>query len=197
MHLDATLIRADVSWGAVVDAHADAVLAEAGELRAREAPASAAPASSTKAERICRTDPDASLGKGGRTSRVEPAYTQYTAVDAMRGVVLDVEVTGGAVHDTNGMSALDAVPLRRADRSRSRRWTRATRSRGCSPTLRHTGSRRSCRPATRRPAGWRHPGAPRQAGRLARSPALPAGQAPRSAQPAERRGPEGISVERT
>src|SRR3954464_2782371 len=28
VHLDATLIRANVSWGAVVDAHSDAVLAE-------------------------------------------------------------------------------------------------------------------------------------------------------------------------
>src|SRR5918994_7716698 len=32
VHLDATLIRADVSWGAVVDAHTSAVLTEAGEL---------------------------------------------------------------------------------------------------------------------------------------------------------------------
>jgi Transposase DDE domain len=31
-------------------------------------------------------------------------------VDAIRGVILDVEVTGGAVHDTNAMTALDAVP---------------------------------------------------------------------------------------
>ena len=32
-------------------------------------------------------------------------------MDALRGVVLDVEVTGGGVHETNAMSALDAIPL--------------------------------------------------------------------------------------
>ena len=34
VHLDATLIRADVSWGAMVDAHADAVLAGGDETQA-------------------------------------------------------------------------------------------------------------------------------------------------------------------
>jgi Transposase DDE domain len=111
VHLDATLIRADVSWAAVVDTHTSAVLTEAGELGALPAPAEEVSAGAAKVGRVCRTDPEASLGKGARTSRVEPAYKQHTAVDAMRGVVLDVEVTGGATHDTNAMSALDAVPL--------------------------------------------------------------------------------------
>jgi transposase len=111
MHLDATLIRADVSWGAVVDAHADAVLAGVDEAQPSDPPNGEPHAPGEKPRRICRTDPDASLGKGGRTSRVEPAYKQHTAVDALRGVVLDVEVTSGAVHDTNAMTALDTVPL--------------------------------------------------------------------------------------
>jgi transposase len=110
VHLDATLIRADVSWGAVVDAHVDAVVAGADETRPLDPPAGGPPAPGGTARRFCRTDPDASLGKGGRTSRVEPAYKQHTAVDALCGVVLDVEVTGGAVHDTNAMAGLDAVP---------------------------------------------------------------------------------------
>lgn len=111
VHLDATLIRADVSWGAVVDAHVGAVLAEADEPQPSESPGDEPRAGRGKMQRVCRTDPDASLGKGGRTSRVEPAYKQHTAVDAMCGVVLDVEVTGGAVHDTHAMTALDTVPL--------------------------------------------------------------------------------------
>src|SRR3974390_3296365 len=64
----------------------------------------------SKTPRICRTDPDASLGKGGRLPRVEPAYKQQTAVDAQQGVILDVEVTTGGAHDTNTLSALDEVP---------------------------------------------------------------------------------------
>ena len=110
VHLDATLIRADVSWEAVVDAHTDAVMAETGSTQASEPPIEAAPAPAEKARRVCRTDPDASLGKGGRTSRIEPAYKQHTAVDARRGVVLDVEVTTGGIHDSNAMTGLDAVP---------------------------------------------------------------------------------------
>ena len=110
VHLDATLIRADVSWGAVVDAHTAAVLAGTDASQSPDPPDGEPPAPRAKARRLCWTDPDASLGKGGRTSRVEPAYKQHTAVDALCGVVLDIEVTGGAVHDTNAMSALDAVP---------------------------------------------------------------------------------------
>jgi Transposase DDE domain len=67
-------------------------------------------ATTSKTQRICQTDPDASLGKGGRLPRVEPAYKQQTAVDTKQGVILDVEVTTGRVHDSNTLSALDEVP---------------------------------------------------------------------------------------
>ena len=75
----------------------------------RQAPSPEA-ATTSKTQRICQTDPDASLGKGGRLPRVEPAYKQQTAVDAKQGVILDVEVTTGSVHDSNTLSALDGVP---------------------------------------------------------------------------------------
>ena len=100
------LIRANVSWDAIVEAHADAVLTELHSTSA----ASPKVATTGKTQRICRTDPDASLGKGGRLPRVEPAYKQQTAVDARQGVILDVEVTTGGVHDSNTLSALDDVP---------------------------------------------------------------------------------------
>src|SRR5215813_1463327 len=96
VHLDATLIRANVSWDAIVEAHADAVLTE---LDSTPAP-SPEVATTSKTQRICQTDPDASLGKGGRLPRVEPAYKQQTAVDTKQGVILDVEVTTGSVHET-------------------------------------------------------------------------------------------------
>jgi transposase len=62
VHIDATLIRANVSWDAIVEAHADAVLTELHSTSA----ASPKVATTGKTQRICRTDPDASLGKGGR-----------------------------------------------------------------------------------------------------------------------------------
>ena len=95
-----------MSWDAIVEAHADAVLTE---LDSTPAP-SPEVATTSKTQRICQTDPDASLGKGGRLPRVEPAYKQQTAVDAQQGVILDVEVTTGGVHDSNTLSALDEVP---------------------------------------------------------------------------------------
>ena len=82
VQLDATLIRANVSWDAVVEAHADAVLTEPDSTSAP----SPKVASTSKTQRIWQTDPDASLGKGGRLPRVEPAYKQQTAVDAKQGV---------------------------------------------------------------------------------------------------------------
>ena len=79
IHLDATLIRANVSWDAIVEAHADAVLSELDHTctvaRGSHDQQNAAD---------LPNDPDASLGKGGRLPRVEPAYKQQTAVDARR-----------------------------------------------------------------------------------------------------------------
>ena len=93
VHIDSTLVRADVSWEAIARKHADAV-----------------EAANSLAEPVCRTDPDASLATNNRARRVEPAYKQHTAVDAKAGVVLDVAMTTGAQHDTKGVEAqLDAI----------------------------------------------------------------------------------------
>jgi hypothetical protein len=62
------LIRANVSWNAIVEAHADAVF----ELDSTSAP-SPEIVTTSKTQRICQTDPAASLGKGGRLPRVGPA----------------------------------------------------------------------------------------------------------------------------
>jgi len=97
VHIDSSLVRADVSWEAVARKHVQAV-------EAANSPAEPA------AEPVCRTDPEASLATNNRARRVEPAYKQHTAVDAEAGVVLDVAVTTGAQHDTKAVEAqLDAV----------------------------------------------------------------------------------------
>ncbi len=94
VHIDSSLVRADVSWEAIARRHADAVDAANGP-----------------AEPVCRTDPDASLATNNRARRVEPAYKQHTAVDAEAGVVLDVALTTGAQHDTKAVEGqLDAIP---------------------------------------------------------------------------------------
>lgn len=73
VHIDATLIRADVSWDSMVERHATAVLDGDATAPAAE------PGSSSK--RVSRTDPDATLATGTRRGRMEPRYKQHTAVD--------------------------------------------------------------------------------------------------------------------
>ena len=105
VHIDSSLIRADVSWDAIARRHADAVEAAEGDGGAKE-PAAAKP---TKMS-ACTTDPDATLATNTKARRSEPAYKQHTPADAERGVILDVAVTTGAVHDTKAVEdRLDAV----------------------------------------------------------------------------------------
>jgi transposase len=99
VHIDASLIRADVTWDAIADAHADAVTT-AHPVLPDAVPAAKAPSSRRQPRRVCTTDPDASLGKVRRNLPAQPSYKQHTAVDQTCGVVLDVVVTTGATHES-------------------------------------------------------------------------------------------------
>ena len=98
VHIDASLIRADVTWDAIVDAHADAVTT-AHPVLPDAAPAPPLPPA-RQPRRVCTTDPDASLGKVRRNLPARPSYKQHTAADQTCGVVLDVVVTTGATHES-------------------------------------------------------------------------------------------------
>lgn len=89
VHVDATLIRADVSWEAVAVKHAEKVVSEN-----EDAPPE--PPKQGKKKRICTTDPDASVGKSISERRSFPAYKQQTAVDDKVGVVVDVDIITGS-----------------------------------------------------------------------------------------------------
>jgi hypothetical protein len=52
-----------------------------------------------RTKKVCVTDPDATMATSGRNRRLEPSYKQHAVVDDVRGVVLDVEVTTGAVNE--------------------------------------------------------------------------------------------------
>jgi transposase len=107
VHVDATLIRADVAWESLAVRHADAVLAQDAEGNAPEP--GAASAAKLLAERdgkrtgrhkkVCLTDPDATMATNARNRRLEPAYKQHTAVDDACGVVLDLEITTGEANE--------------------------------------------------------------------------------------------------
>jgi transposase len=96
VHVDASLIRADVSWESLVARHLEAVAAanppdnEEAERRSRQ---------TGKYKKISTTDPDATMATNGRHRRLEPSFKQHTAVDDVSGVVLDVTVTTGEVNE--------------------------------------------------------------------------------------------------
>jgi Transposase DDE domain len=97
-HVDASLIRANVSWESLARRHVEAVA---------QANGPAPPADETKMKgrqtgrykKVCLTDPDASMATNARNRRLEPSYKQHAVVDDVRGVVLDVEVTTGEMNE--------------------------------------------------------------------------------------------------
>jgi transposase len=101
IHIDASLIRANVSMDALILRHLDAVEdASDAERDARK---------SGKFKKLCRTDPDAIMATSSKAP-LRPAYKQHTAVDDLVGVVVDVEIVTGEEHDTGRFEArLDAI----------------------------------------------------------------------------------------
>ncbi len=105
VHVDATLIRADVSWESLVYRHAEAVASENGDAENAEAGAETGARPGGKRKKVSVTDPDASMATSSRGRRLEPSYKQHTAVDDGSGVVLDVAVTTGEVNEGDVIEA--------------------------------------------------------------------------------------------
>ncbi|MGE8131936.1 transposase [Methylobacterium sp. NPDC080182] len=96
VHVDASLIRADVSWESLVARHVEGVA----EVNGDEATISQRNTKKTgRYKKVSTTDPDATMATNGRNRRLEPTYKQHAVVDDVRGVVLDVEVTTGEVNE--------------------------------------------------------------------------------------------------
>lgn len=124
VHVDATLIRADVAWDRLAQVHAEAVTAAHRDEQAEAATpppdpptvpprpdaSSARVSSDRKPRQAFATDPDAALVKFRANLPARPAYKQHTAVDTAHGVVLDIAVTTGSVHEsTEAIGQIDAV----------------------------------------------------------------------------------------
>jgi transposase len=93
VHIDASLIRANVSWESLVERHVENVLSEnetEGDIGVEKTGRQ-----SGSRKKVCVTDPDATMATNARNRRLEPSYKQHTAVDDKAGVILDVEVTTG------------------------------------------------------------------------------------------------------
>ena len=94
VHIDASLIRADVSWDALARRWAETVQAENEPLDDGE-PSTSETGKTGKFKKVCLSDPEASMATSSRTRRLEPTYKQHTAVCDKVGVIVDVEVTTG------------------------------------------------------------------------------------------------------
>lgn len=96
VHIDASLIRADVSWESLVERHVDQV------DRANQTPdqdAEKQGRQTGKSKKVSLTDPDATMATNARNRRLEPTYKQHAAVDDLRGVILEIEVTTGEINE--------------------------------------------------------------------------------------------------
>jgi len=105
VHIDATLIRADVSWDSVVTRHVEQVIVEndnndeddnehpptGGRGRRRSTP--------PKQKKYSPTDPDATMATSSHRYHLEPTYKQHTAVEDTNGVIVNIEVTTGEVNE--------------------------------------------------------------------------------------------------
>jgi transposase len=91
VHIDSTLIRADVSWESLTTEYVDKTLKE----NRLEDDNNEQTSRTGKPKKRSTTDPDATLTTSSHNSRMEPFFKQHTAVDDRYGVVLDVETTTG------------------------------------------------------------------------------------------------------
>ncbi|TNC66391.1 transposase, partial [Rubellimicrobium roseum] len=109
VHIDASLIRADVSWESLAAQHVEAVTSASGGATPDAEPDRDLRDSKKtgRFKKICTTDPDASMATTGRNRRLEPSYKQHGVIDDLCGVVLDVEVTTGEVNE--GQVVLDRL----------------------------------------------------------------------------------------
>jgi transposase len=101
VHIDATLIRADVSWESLTTEHAETVIKandlEQAKPKGRGRPRKRAP----KPKKHSKTDLDATMTTSSRNIRMEPSYKQHGAVDDAHGVIVDVDVTTGEQSEGN------------------------------------------------------------------------------------------------
>jgi transposase len=104
VHVDATLIRADVSWDSLITTYAEDVVRENDDSTPtdhenKKKKRVGRLAKKPKPKKISRTDPDATMSTSSRDFHLQPTYKQHTAVDDKAGVVVDVDVTTGQVNE--------------------------------------------------------------------------------------------------
>ncbi len=101
VHVDATLLRADVSWASLTTHYADQVIeqnASKDDSDNSQPPAPKRGRPRTKApknKKRSTTDPDATMSTSSKRYHLEPTFKQHTAVDDKNGVIVDIAVDTG------------------------------------------------------------------------------------------------------
>ncbi|HTW90638.1 MAG TPA: IS1182 family transposase [bacterium] len=117
VHVDATLIRADVSWESLVAEHVEQVIAEnegvesSGETESKPRRRPGRPRTRPEQrKKRSKTDPEATMATSSHRRRMEPCFKDHIVVDDKAGVILDVKVTTGEASECKElMSQLDRV----------------------------------------------------------------------------------------
>jgi transposase len=104
VHIDATLIRADVSWESMSTEHAEAVIEQNDEDDDKPKGPGRPRTKPQKPKKRSKTDPDATLTTSCNTFHMEPCYKQHAAVDDSYGVIVDVDVTTGEQSEGSQLS---------------------------------------------------------------------------------------------
>jgi transposase len=105
VHVDSTLIRADVSWESIVTKHANDVIKENREEGGDDEVSDdlpkkiGRPRTRGNTKKVSLTDPDATLATSKHNYHLEPTYKQHTAVDDERGILIDVDLTTGEINE--------------------------------------------------------------------------------------------------
>jgi transposase len=113
VHMDATLIRADISWDSLSTEHAQKVLEENEWEEDRPKKPGRPRTRPRYLKKRSATDPDATMATSRKDQRLEPSYKQHTTVDDQAGVIVDVELTTGEVNEggklTEGLDRVETV----------------------------------------------------------------------------------------
>lgn len=97
VHIDSTLIRADVSWESITTEYADKTIKE----NSIDDNSNEFVSNKGNPKKRSTTDPEATLTTSKSTCRMEPSFKQHTAVDDNSGIIVDIKTTTGEASEGN------------------------------------------------------------------------------------------------
>jgi len=110
LHVDATLIRADVSWSRLAvryveeaekanETSDDDPPPPSGDVSGKASAKTSAKSGTPRRRKLSNTDPDARMATNKYNQRLEPCFKQLTGVDSRCGVNVDIAVVRADTHE--------------------------------------------------------------------------------------------------